>query len=91
MRFRLFIYDDGRVDWIGVDTGKTTVVAHNPKRAIIALHIAGHSAQSGYRRIYGPAHYGVYEYKKVYAERDRIEIEIDELFGVLHWNVRGKK
>ena len=91
MRFKMDVLDDGSVRWHGVDTGETKVVADNRERKILALHIAGHSAQAGYKRIYGPAHYGIYEYEIVAVYKDGICIEIDELFGVLHWDVRSKK
>ena len=93
MRFKLDIFNDGHVRWHGVDTGVTIVMAHNPKRKIIALKIAGHSSPSGQERLYSPAHFAIYEYELVenYPDSVAICIEIDELFGVLHWNVRGKK
>ncbi len=91
MRFELDILDDGTVRWHGVDTGVTIIMAHNPKRKIIALKIAGHTSWDGEGKLYDPAHFAIYKYKLVADYSDGICIEVDELFGVLHWNVRGKK
>ena len=85
MRFKLDILDDGTVRWHGVDTGVTKVVAHNQDRKIIALKIGGHSTQSGFERIYGPAHYGIYEYEIAATYTDGICIEIDEDGDVRIW------
>ena len=98
MIFELHIRDDGTVFWPGVDTGITTVAAHNPKRKIIALKIAGQSTWTGSGKIYGAAHYTVYEYKilgrcekgKYGAKSAGIVIQVDELSGVLQWNARSK-
>lgn len=100
MRFKLDIFNDGVVRWHGVDTGVTTVIAHNPKRKIIALKTAGHTTWDGAGKLYDAAHYTVYEYELLgeFEKGNRfgitssgIVIEIDELFGALRWNVRGAK
>jgi hypothetical protein len=100
MNFKAYVGHDGNVYFPGIDTGVTKVVCRNPKRKIIAFKTAGHTSPSGQSQIYGPAHYTVYEYELLgtFDRGDRygikssgIVIELNELFGVLRWDVRGKK
>lgn len=95
MTHTLDIYDSGQVRWLGVDTGNTKVIAHNAKEKMICLHIAGHYYSSMQAQKYAPAHVTVYRYtwlgrfKKTKHFDAGFEIEIDELFGFLSWQVRG--
>lgn len=96
MNFELHIRDDDSVYWPGVDTGKATVVAHNKNRKLIALKISGHTTWAGDGKLYGPAHFTVFEYKQIGtfesgqygAKSPGIIIETKELFGVLNWPTR---
>lgn len=90
--FRAEIYPDGRVERIGIDTGKTTLAAISDKTGLVAFKVAGYTCWiSGFNpRQYIPAHYSVYRFKPI-SERDGIrEIEMDELFGDLEWQTRQK-
>ena len=90
--FTALIYPDGRVDRVGIDTGKTTLAAISDKTCLVAFKVAGHTCWvSGFNpRKYVPAHYSVYRFKPI-SERDGIrEIEMGELFGDLEWQTRQK-
>lgn len=95
MNHQLEIFDNGQVRWLGVDTGKTKVLAHNVKEKMICLHIAGHYYSSFPIQKYAPAQVTVYRYELVepFEKTKRFEagmrIKIDELFGFLSWQVRG--
>jgi len=92
MRFRALIYADGRVERVGVDTGKTTLAAISDKAGLVVFKVAGHTCWvSGFNpRRYVPAHYSVYRFTPI-GERDGVrEIEMDELFGDLEWQTRQK-
>ena len=97
MRHKLDIYDNGHVQWHGVDTGKTKVVAHNVEKKIIALKIAGHKYWSCREQAYARARFNVYKYRFIGPfPKSRmfvkgITIEIDSLDGFLDWPVRGSE
>lgn len=90
--FKALIHPDGRVDRVGLDTGKTTLAAINEEARLVAFKTAGHNCLvSGFNpRQYVPAHYAVHRFTS-YRERDDgvLEIEMEELFGDLEWKVRG--
>ena len=90
--FQARIYPDGRVERIGIDTGKTTLAAISDKTGLVAFKVAGHTCWvSGYSpRQYVPAHYSVYRFKPLRDQDGIREIEMDELFGDLEWQTRGK-
>lgn len=88
--FRAVIYPNGRVERVGVDTGKTTLAAISDNAGLVAFKVAGHTCWvAGFNpRQYVPAHYAIYRFKTI-SNRDGIrEIEMDELFGDLEWQVR---
>ena len=90
--FRAVIHPDGSVERVGIDTGKTTLVAINEKTGLVAFKVAGHTCWISILdpRRYIPASYSVYRFKLI-SERDGIrEIEMDELFGDLEWQARKK-
>ena len=90
--FRALIYPDGRVERVGVDTGKTTLAAISYATGLVAFKVAGHTCWvSGFNpRQYVPAHYSVYKFKPI-RELDGVrEIEMDDLFGDLEWQTRQK-
>lgn len=90
MKFTAMIYPDGRVDRVGIDCGKTRLSAIDYKKGLVAFKVAGHTSWvSGYNpRQYAPAHYGVFRFRLIEEIDGVAEIEIDELFGDLEWQVR---
>ena len=84
--FRAVIHPDGRVERVGIDTGKTTLASINYKAGLVAFKTAGHTCWVGgfNPRQYVPAHYSVYRFKSI----SKTEIEMDELFGELEWDAR---
>jgi len=87
-RFPVTINDDGTVQWHGVDTGKTKVLAMSSDPKLIALHIAGHSFWSGRCQHYANAEIVVHKYEDGPNPR---KIFLVELFGVMSWPARGDK
>ena len=86
------IHPDGRVDRIGIDSGKHTVAALNEAAGLVAFKVAGHSCWiSGTNpRQYVPAHYSVYKIESHERSDDGvITLKVKELFGELQWNIRG--
>lgn len=93
MRFTLNIDKrDMTAWWQGVATGKTTVVAINRDKELIALRIAGHNSWTGgfTGQVYSPAHFGVHSFTILSESDEQMCIQIDELFGDLYWNLRDK-
>ncbi len=84
------IYPDGRVDRVGVDTGKTTLAAINEDERLVAFNVAGRTTWiCGYNpRQYVPAHISVFKFTSITKHGVFIELEIPELFGDLEWDKR---
>lgn len=87
-RFAITINDDGTVTWHGVDADKTTVLAMNRDKRLIALHTAGGYWWDNGGKHYGPAKVCVHEYEDGPSER---EIFLTELFGAMDWKPRGNE
>ena len=81
------------VTWLGVDTGKTTLVARNNKEEILALHKAGGMHWSGRGQTsYSPSRFEVHRFESKGMIKDNIEeLIIIDLWGMLTFSPRINK
>jgi hypothetical protein len=86
-KFRIRINDDGTVHRVGVEAGKTKVLAMD--NGLIALHVAGGTYWSGIgSRSYSPAHIAIHRYEETDLPD---EFLIEGLFGELEFKPRSNE
>ena len=85
----------GAVRWVGVETGKTEMVARSGKdHGFVALNIGGHSCWVNTHDVYDPAHYAIYRFRSggTLPEGDKgtEALWLLSLFGLMQWPVRRR-
>lgn len=87
-------FETNDIHWIGVETGKTTLVSRNNPEGILALHVAGHGYWNGIGmpRAYMSARFQVHKFRSNGIMDDgKEELMIEDLWGIVEFPARLNK